>query len=265
MPAAFAHDLYGRRVYERLRPEIRRFIKKNKDCFYLGVHGPDILFYYYPLGENSIVKEGYRIHEAPAREFFMEGIEKLRNTDSPVEKSAKKAYLLGFACHFALDSSLHGYINEKDRTAGLTHAGIETELDRRLMIREGMRPLWTDRTSHIKNTGIVCRSAANLLNTSDAVIARAIDTIKLVNRIFINSSEPVKEMICLFLKARGKYEVIHGMLMRKEPIAGMGEVTDYLEREFFDAVPLGAELLTSLWDSMTFGWPLPARFDRNFN
>ena len=103
MPAAFAHDLYGRRVYERLRPEIRRFIKKNKDCFYLGVHGPDILFYYYPLGENSIVKEGYRIHEASAREFFMEGIEKLRNTDSPVEKSAKKAYLLGFACHFALD------------------------------------------------------------------------------------------------------------------------------------------------------------------
>ena len=38
-----------------------------------------------------------------------------------------------------------------------------------------------------------------------------------------------------------------------------------LEREFFDAVPLGAELLTSLWDSMNFGWPLPARFDRNFN
>ncbi len=264
MPAAFAHDLYGRRVYRKLRPEIRAFIKKERDCFYLGLHGPDILFFYYPLGENAVVREGYRLHDEAARKFFLESIEKIKKTDSPVERNAKKAYLLGFACHFALDSSLHGYINRKDKYTSYSHAEIETELDRRLMIREGMRPLWTDRTSHIRNTGTVCRSAGDILGVSERVISRAIDTIRLVNRLFVNSPEMVKGMICLFLKIRGKYGAIHGMLMRREPVRGCREMTDYLELEFFEAVPLGAELVTAVWDAESRGIPLPIRFCRNY-
>ena len=43
MPAAFAHDLYGRKVYMEADPVIKRIIKKERYCFLLGVHGPDIL------------------------------------------------------------------------------------------------------------------------------------------------------------------------------------------------------------------------------
>ena len=45
MPAAFAHDLYGRKVYMEADPVIKRIIKKERYCFLLGVHGPDILFF----------------------------------------------------------------------------------------------------------------------------------------------------------------------------------------------------------------------------
>ena len=52
MPAAFAHDLYGRKVYMEADPVIKRIIKKERYCFLLGVHGPDILFFYKALGKT---------------------------------------------------------------------------------------------------------------------------------------------------------------------------------------------------------------------
>ena len=53
MPAAFAHDLYGRKVYMEADPVIKRIIKKERYCFLLGVHGPDILFFYKALGKKQ--------------------------------------------------------------------------------------------------------------------------------------------------------------------------------------------------------------------
>ena len=50
MPAAFAHDLFGRKVYMEADPVVKRIIKKERYCFLLGVHGPDILFFYIALG-----------------------------------------------------------------------------------------------------------------------------------------------------------------------------------------------------------------------
>ena len=45
MPTTYAHDLFGQRVYTFLTPEIRQVIRKNKNLFRIGLHGPDILFY----------------------------------------------------------------------------------------------------------------------------------------------------------------------------------------------------------------------------
>ena len=64
MPAAFAHDLFGRLVYRKLDPGIRRAVRREKDCFYLGLFGPDILFFYRSLNDNRIVHKGFWLHEA---------------------------------------------------------------------------------------------------------------------------------------------------------------------------------------------------------
>ena len=66
MPAAFAHDLYGRKVYMEADPVIKRIIKKERYCFLLGVHGPDILFFYKALGKNKVNQKGVRMHGEPA-------------------------------------------------------------------------------------------------------------------------------------------------------------------------------------------------------
>lgn len=44
MPTTYAHDLFGQRVYTFLTPEIKQVIRKNKNLFRIGLHGPDILF-----------------------------------------------------------------------------------------------------------------------------------------------------------------------------------------------------------------------------
>ena len=107
MPAAFAHDLFGRLVYRKLDPGIRRAVRREKDCFYLGLFGPDILFFYRSLNDNRIVHKGFWLHEEPARVLFFHGIKAWEKEKDPEKKAAIEAYLLGFACHFALDHSLH--------------------------------------------------------------------------------------------------------------------------------------------------------------
>jgi len=51
-----------------------------------------------------------------------------------------RGYAAGFLCHFALDSRCHAYVEEKVWTEGLSHAGMEGELDRALMLRDRRDP-----------------------------------------------------------------------------------------------------------------------------
>lgn len=43
--------------------------------------------------------------------------------------------------HFALDSTCHGYSENKIRMTGITHMEIETEFDRYLMVRDHLNPV----------------------------------------------------------------------------------------------------------------------------
>ena len=220
MPAAFAHDLFGRLVYRKLDPGIRRAVRREKDCFYLGLFGPDILFFYRSLNDNRIVHKGFWLHEEPARVLFFHGIKAWEKEKDPEKKAAIEAYLLGFACHFALDHSLHEYVNHTDDSTIFTHGEIETELDRRLLVREGMTPLRADVTSHVKNTSMTRLAASRVLSESRETVGECIMSFKAAMRIFVNSGELVKTFICLGLRAAGHYDQVHGMLMRRRPVRG---------------------------------------------
>ena len=51
-------------------PVIKRIIKKERYCFLLGVHGPDILFFYKALGKNKVNQKGVRMHGEPAAKLM---------------------------------------------------------------------------------------------------------------------------------------------------------------------------------------------------
>ena len=265
MPAAFAHDLYGRKVYMEADPVIKRIIKKERYCFLLGVHGPDILFFYKALGKNKVNQKGVRMHGEPAAKLMERGRMLVREAEAKDERDEMIAYLMGVACHFCLDNRVHAYVNAEEKRTGITHAEIETELERRLLEREHMRPLHSNLTCHLKITAQTVRASSRLFDEDPIKVAKAIMSFRTMNRLFINSRERTKRFCCFLLRFTGSYGVIHGMFMRKQPTPGCEAITDYLEREFHEAVPKGAELLSDLLTYLRGKGPMPEIFQGNFN
>lgn len=265
MPAAFAHDLYGRRVYLEVSPKIKQIIRKERYCFLLGVHGPDLLFFYRALGKNRVNQKGVRLHKEPAAMLFHAGRNEILKAKDREERDALVAYLLGICCHYALDHSLHSYINSQEKRTGITHAEIETELERRLLMGENMLPLHSNLTCHLKNTKHTRFAASRIFGEEMGVISECITSYRTMNRLFINSGELTKRFVCLILRATGNYGKIHGMLMRKEPHHHDRAMTDDLEKQFFEAVPYGAGLVENLYRYLAGKGALSNEFYGNFN
>ena len=57
MPSTYAHYRLGQEVYKSVSALARTAIKSHKELFDIGLHGPDILFYYRPLAGKSSVRQ----------------------------------------------------------------------------------------------------------------------------------------------------------------------------------------------------------------
>lgn len=57
MPTTFTHDLFGREVYRMLPQEEREKIRRHGRLYRIGLHGPDILFYFH-LYKNRVNQHG---------------------------------------------------------------------------------------------------------------------------------------------------------------------------------------------------------------
>ena len=147
MPAIITHDLFGEAVYEGdayfigIDPE-QRF------AFLLGNQGPDPLFY---ARANPSISEfsalGSIMHSRDTDKILVAFHDAL-DTLTPDEKPVGRAYLLGFLCHYLLDSAVHPlvYANQyalcDAGVEGLTrkngneiHAVIESEFDEVMLFK----------------------------------------------------------------------------------------------------------------------------------
>ncbi len=134
MPTTYTHDLFGKKVYRQLPEEIRKVIRKNGDLFRIGLHGPDILFY--DLTDLSVSSIGVEMHSMPAASFFLRGMSMVR----PRDDERLLAYLLGFGCHYLLDSVCHPYVEDMAKAKVITHTLLEKEFDRTLMLETNKNP-----------------------------------------------------------------------------------------------------------------------------
>ena len=134
MPTTYTHDLFGKKVYRQLPEEIRKVIRENGNLFRIGLHGPDILFY--DLFNQKVCGLGTEMHKIPAASFFLRGMSIVRRTGD----ERLLAYLLGFACHYLLDSSCHPFVDETAEKKILSHTLLEKEFDRTLMVETNRNP-----------------------------------------------------------------------------------------------------------------------------
>ena len=61
MPSTYAHYRFGKDVLDRLPAKQKQDIQEHPDLYNVGLHGPDLLFYYKPISHNPINQLGFGI------------------------------------------------------------------------------------------------------------------------------------------------------------------------------------------------------------
>lgn len=133
MPAIYAHDRFGEKAAKKLDGELKRFVFEYYPQFEIGLQGSDIFFFYRPYMKNKIIKYGHHLHGISAKPFFEHAMKVINKRG---RDSAQYAYLLGFICHYILDSECHPYISQMIEKTGVQHLEIEEEFEKSLPCAE---------------------------------------------------------------------------------------------------------------------------------
>ena len=132
-----------------LPKQLQRTIENNRELYDIGLHGPDIFFYYKVWSQNHVNMTGYELHDQPAKAFFLQSAKIIGRLD---DKEAARAYIYGFICHYALDSECHKYVEKMIQVSGITHSEIEMEFDRMLLSEDKIDPVSYLATGHVRPT-----------------------------------------------------------------------------------------------------------------
>lgn len=261
MPTTYAHYTFGQEVLKLLDDDIKKAVNKNIELFNIGLHGPDILFYYQPLKSNDISKIGHSLHKFTADTFFENARYVINHC---TDYDAASVYILGFICHFMLDSQCHPFIKQKE-SSNLTHGAIETEFDRLFMLKNNLNPISFKPTSHIVpnsyNAEVISWFFKEL--SKDDVL-KALTSMKFYLN-FLVAPNPLKRfLIVASLKISGNYEGMIGLIMNYEPIKEFNEINETLFELYNEAIEPTAEIIEEFYKIIKSNEELNNRFKRNF-
>ncbi len=210
MPAGYAHYIFGEKVLNSLDNQYKNIIERNIDLYHIGVHGPDILFYYKTLSNNDIKKLGSTMHNEEAYNFFDEAKEVIHNSK---DKEASLAYIYGFITHFVLDHACHPYIGQMEKELNMTHSEIESELDRKLLVNNHLNPLTTSLTSHIKVNQYVTKIISPFFKLKDEDIYQALKDLLFYLGMIKAPGRIKRSFVLACMKIAGIYDEYKGLLI----------------------------------------------------
>lgn len=263
MPGFYTHARFGENVLEDLKPEIKERMKEYEDLFYIGLQGPDILFYYKAYKGNDISRKGYAQHGLPGKAFFQPArtiIEECENAD------AAFSYIAGFICHFTLDSQCHPYIETVEVETGLSHAEIETEEERYLMELDGKDSL---RHLAVNDVVISQRNTEVISWFFDGVtpqdVQQALRDMKVFSRMFCAPSKVKRGVVNFALKLAGRYESMTGMIVNYEENPKCVESSRKIAQLSEEALEIARKLIGEYAEALqNKEMELDVRYDKTF-
>lgn len=261
MPTTYAHYKFGMEVLKKLNGNIREVINDNIELYHIGLHGPDILFYFKPLKSNDISAMGHAIHKEQAKGFF----EKARNTINLSNYyDASLSYTAGFICHFMLDSQCHPYIRQNENK--FSHSEIEVELDRSLMIESNLEPLSFKPTAHINPS---CQNSMIISSFFTGVTAekveKALKSMKFYLNLLVAPGKIKRSLISGALKATGNYDNMIDLMMKYERDDNINEINENLLYLLSEAIEPTARLIEEYCSNIKNSDDINQRFNRNFD
>lgn len=262
MPTTYAHYTFGEIVLEQLEGEVKELVESHINLFHIGLHGPDILFYHNPLKSNKINKLGSRIHQDTADSFFLRGRKVIQQCPAP---EAASAYLLGFLCHYMLDSCCHPYINRRTSESELSHSEIEAELDRMLMVEHGLNPLKFKPTGHIIFNRYNARQISWFFKgINKNQMSGTLKSMRFCLNLLVPSNDMKRKFLELVFKLSGNYKGMKGLVINKTANPECKEDCLILKKIYLDSVLPTAHLLGEFYKDLDTTKPLNVRFQRNF-
>lgn len=263
MPTTYAHYRLGDAVIQKLPDSIKKTVLNHRQLFDIGVHGPDIFFYHSPIIKNDIVKLGQRMHEEAGAVFFARVPSVVHKSQN---KEAHKAFLYGFLCHFAMDVTCHGYIDEQIEKTGVGHYEIEAEYDRALLEADGYEAISKCLTEHLHATK---ENADVIADFFEEVSSKQVKQTLKRMIFFLNvlrAPSPVKRyFLFALLKLAGVYESMHGLVINYKENPACKETTRWLAEHFDEAVNIAVSLICEYEEYLEKGGKLSDTFAYNFS
>lgn len=260
MPTTYAHDTFGKLVYQKLPEDIRELLSEHKNSYMTGLHGPDILFYYHPFSKNEVNRKGSEMHREIAGPFF----ERCREYYMATSDKEALAYVTGFICHYMLDSTCHPYIAKYMEKTGAAHDEIETELDRHIMERAGKNPFRLKPAGHLKATKESVRAIAAVLELPEKTVRKSIRSLKFYTGVTVCRSGLKRRILLKGMKICGVYDSMQGHIMRRKPLKKCAESTEELLVLFKLAVPETITVIEDFYVTLEETGYLNGRFGRNY-
>ena len=263
MPTTYAHDLFGKKIYHKLPKEMQMVIQRNVNLYRIGLHGPDILFYH--MLKPKVSTTGIRMHKEKAAPFFERGMAIVRETHD--EKLL--AYLLGFGCHYLLDSACHPYIEDMAAKEVITHTLLEKEFDRTLMLETHKNPY-----HYYPACGIVPRvtyarvihRAIPRIQTKE--IMSSLRLIKLITNCLVYDNHGRRKKFLMFLSRVAGKKLSSEMMeyfMEKDPVPGSEVPVHTLHGLYDHALAQAPQELTELFQLSKKEFPLSKRWFLTYN
>lgn len=263
MPGFYTHARFGGQVMEALSPELRKLIEEYQDLFFIGLQGPDILFYHKAYMRNDISRIGYAQHGKSGNEFFQPAREIVRNAPN---QEAAFCYVAGFICHFTLDSQCHPYIGGVEEETGLSHAEIETEVERYLMESDGRDSLRYLAVNDVVISDFNSEVISQFFQgVEQEDVQRALRHMKFFSRMFCAPGKGKRNLVNLGLKVAGKYDSMTGMIVNYDENPQCYESTRQIAQLSQDAIALAVQLITEYQDAIQMQeLPLHSRYEHTF-
>lgn len=262
MPSTYAHYRMGQEVRSSLEEKNKKIVEAYPELFLIGLHGPDILFYYHPLSSNEVNQIGYKMHAKPGKKFF-ENTAKIVKLQK--ERDAYLAYVYGFICHFALDETCHGYIDEKIAESGISHTEIEVEFDRSLMITDGYDPIRHKLTDHIIPSMGNAKVIQDFFEGADSTqVKKALEGMISYNELLIAPSRRKRFLINSLLFVTGNYKEMHGLVVNYQKNPQCEDSTEKLWHLYATAKELAVRLISEYQDYLDGKEELNQIYDYTF-
>lgn len=262
MPSAYAHRRFGANVLEHLPAEVSGRIQPYRQLYDIGLHGPDILFYYHAVKSNPVSRLGGQMHDQPGAAFFDPARRVVREAKN---RDAALAYALGFICHFALDSTCHPFIERYTRESGVTHCEIETEFDNQLLRRDGEDPQRFYTASHIvaskENAAVI---ADFYPDVTPAQIETTLRWMRALLWFFVPTNPAKRGLVLGVMRLIGKWDGMHGLVPNKQPNPACAASGTRLDALYGQALPLAERLILEYIDGLETDAPLDTAYQHTF-